>query len=297
MRAARLKDEARRLRAAARRRAKAALLARGNGAPPAGANGSIVAVADDLLWTLPELYRDRYPLAPISYGTVADFADSIDNLPGLATASGDMKNLQRCWAVKAVLGNVAPGERILEIGAGEPLVAGILSRLGYRVTIVDPYDGSGNGPRGHAHFSAAYPDVEIIREQFPPSRELGGEFACVYSISVLEHVPLEAIDGLIAGAHELLRPSAGCSIHAVDHVLAGWGADSHREGLDRIVAASGLESSALEATIAAMERDPETYFVSAESHNQWRGALSYDAYRMRRIGSVNLFSRVGPRRA
>ena len=89
-------------------------------------------------------------------------------MPGLAAASVDMKDLQRCWMVKAVLGNVEPGGRLLEIGAGEPLVAGLLSRLGYEVTIVDPYDGSGNGPREYADFASAYPDLDFVRDQFPP---------------------------------------------------------------------------------------------------------------------------------
>jgi hypothetical protein len=71
-------------------------------------------------------------------------------------------------------------------------------------------------------------------------------------------------------------------------VLAGFGADSHSEGLDRIAERSGLDLAELAAVIERMERDPETYFVSAEAHNQWRGAIEYDAYPMRRIGSVNL---------
>jgi len=293
MRANRLRDEARRVRAGVRRRARAAVLARSDGATAfAGANASSAVVGDDQLWVLPELYGS-YELEPIGYGTVRDYADSTDHLPGLAGASADMKNLQRCWAVKAILGNVERGGSLVEIGAGEPLVAGLLSRLGYRVTVVDPYDGSGNGPREYAQFAADYPDVEIVREQFPPASPLGEAVDCVYSISVLEHVPLEAIDGVIGGAIELLRPTSGCSIHAVDHVLAGWGTDSHREGLNQIVAASGLDLTELERTIQRMERDSETYFVSAESHNQWRGALPYDEYPMRRIGSVNLFARYG----
>ena len=40
-----------------------------------------------------------------------------------------------------------------------------------------------------------------------------------------------------------------------------------------------------------MEPDPETYFVSAEAHNQWRGSVPYDSYPMRRIGSVELSAR------
>ena len=42
-----------------------------------------------------------------------------------------------------------------------------------------------------------------------------------------------------------------------------------------------------------MELDSETYLVSAEAHNQWRGSVPYDSYPMRRIGSVNLFARPG----
>lgn len=262
-------------------------------APPqavSGANASAWVVKDHSLWPVAERYAGAFPLPAISYGTVRDFADSADQMRGLAGASFDMKDLQRCWTVKAVLGNVERGARILEIGAGEPLVAGMLSRLGYEVTVVDPYDGSGNGPREFKRFQTAYPDLRFVREQFPPGEPLGEGFAAVYSISVLEHVPLEQIDAVIEGGRALLAATDGCSIHAVDHVLAGWGAEEHRAKLERIVAGLGLQAEDLAATIGAMETDPETYFVSAEAHNRWRGDLPYEQYAMRRIGSVNLFA-------
>jgi len=268
---------------------KAALYAPTQAVP--GANASSVAVGDSSLWQIAERYAGSFELPPISFGTVRDFADSVDQMPGLAGASFDMKDLQRCWTVKAILGKVERGSRIVEIGAGEPLVAGILSRLGYEVVVVDPYDGSGNGPREFKRFKAAYPDLRFIRDQFPPSEELGEGIGAVYSISVLEHVPLDQIDRVIESSKQLLAGTGGCSIHAVDHVLAGWGAEEHREKLERIVSALGLASADLGATIAAMETDPETYFVSAEAHNRWRGDLPYDQYTMRRIGSVNLFAR------
>ena len=283
---------ARRARAAARRRLKARLAAPSPNGTPAGAqNASAAALADAELWPLRDLYEGRYEVAPIAFGTVRDYADSTENMLGLASASADMKNLQRCWMVKAVLGCVPRGSRLIEIGAGEPLVAGLLSRLGYEVTIVDPYDGSGNGPREYSRFAAAYPDVSIVRDQFPPDPGLSGPYDCVYSVSVLEHVPLEAIDGVIEGAREAVRERGGCQIHAVDHVIAGWGADGHRQVLDRIVAAMGLDQDELARTIERMERDPETYLVSAEAHNTWRGSVPYDSYPMRRIGSVNLYCR------
>lgn len=282
-----------RLRAAAARSpllrkvaGKAALYAP-SGATP-GANASAWTIAEGSLWPIAERYAGSFPLPAISYGTVRDFADSADHMTGLAGASFDMKDLQRCWMVKAILGNVERGSRILEIGAGEPLVAGMLSRLGYEVTVVDDYQGGGNGPREFKRFQTAYPDVRFVRELFPPSEPLGDDFAAAFSISVLEHVPLDQVGTVVEAGHELVAERGGCSIHAVDHVLAGWGAEEHREKLDRIVASLGLSEQDLAEKIDEMERDPETYFVSAEAHNRWRGDLPYDQYTMRRIGSVNL---------
>ncbi|MDX6606770.1 MAG: hypothetical protein QOD14_1310, partial [Solirubrobacterales bacterium] len=151
------------------------------------------AFPSDRLWELEELYRGRFEVEPLSYGTVRDFADSADHLGGLARASSDMKDLQRCWMVKAVLGNVERGGGLVEIGAGEPLVADLLTRLGYGVTVVDPYDGSGHGPEQFDEFRRAYPDVDFVRERFPPSDRLPGDVAGIYSISVLEHIPAEAV--------------------------------------------------------------------------------------------------------
>jgi Methyltransferase domain len=258
--------------------------------PGFGENASAWKVGNESLWPIVDRYGGSFNLPSISYGTVRDFADSTQTMPGLAGANFDMKDMQRCWTVKAILGNVPRGGRLLEIGAGEPLVAGLLSRLGFEVTVVDPYDGKGNGPLEFQAFERAYPDLRFIREDFPPPGGLSGSFDAVYSISVLEHVPLEAISGLITGAQELIAERRGHSIHAVDHVLAGWGADSHLEKLERIVAASDLSEGELRETITRLEADPETYFVSAEAHNRWRGDLDYDSYAMRRIVSINLFA-------
>ncbi len=247
-------------------------------------------VPSERLWELEQRYRGRFEVEPLSYGTVRDLADSVDNLGGLARASSDMKDLQRCWMVKAILGVVEPGGRLVEIGAGEPLVADLLSRLGYEVTIVDPYDGSGQGPREFEEFSRSHPEVTFIRERFPPSAGLEGTYAAVYSVSVLEHIPLEALGGVIAAATDLLA-SGGASIHAVDHVLAGWGAEQHLERLEEIVRGSGLPLDRLHELIRRLESDPEAYFVSAEAHERWRGALPYDSYPMRRIASIGVLSR------
>ena len=244
---------------------------------------------DDRLWELEDRYRSAFEVEPLSYGTVRDFADSLDNLAGLARANGDMKDLQRCWTLKAVLGSVEKGTRLVEIGAGEPLVADLLTRLGHRVTVVDPYDGSGQGPREFEHFRSAYPEVEFIRERFPPSGGFQGDVACVYSISVLEHIPAEEVGVVVEAARDLVVP-AGCSIHAIDHVVAGWGDWDHLGRLEEIVRSSGLDVTDLHSLFDRLRDDPEAYFVSAEAHERWRGGLPYHDYPMRRIASIGLVS-------
>jgi hypothetical protein len=263
-------------------------LRRGAQAHPDGRARELV--PDARLWEIEQRYRGSFPVEPLSHGTVRDLADSRDHFAGLARAAQDMKDLQRCWMVKAVLGCVEPGGRLVEIGAGEPLVADLLSRLGYEVTVVDPYDGSGQGPVEFERFRRAYPQLSFVRERFPPSVGPPVPLACVYSISVLEHIPLESVGGVVDAALDSLAPG-GCAIHAIDHVLAGWGAEAHLERLEEIVRRSGIAQDDLHRLLDRVRDDPDTYFVSAEAHERWRGDLPYDEYPMRRIASIMCTSR------
>src|SRR5687767_3105883 len=92
------------------------------------------------------LKRFRTPGCPsgTSYATVRDYCESLDEIPQITAMDGDLKNVQRPWAVKTILAHVPPPARLLEIGGGEPIVSGFLAELGYDVTLVDPYDGFGN---------------------------------------------------------------------------------------------------------------------------------------------------------
>ena len=55
-----------------------------------------------------------------SYATVRDYCESLDHLPQITGLDGDLKNVQRPWAVKALLRSVPSPARVLEIGGGEP---------------------------------------------------------------------------------------------------------------------------------------------------------------------------------
>ena len=236
-------------------------------------------------------YRNHFVTTPLSYATVRDYCDSVDHLPSLAIANQDLKDNQRPWVMKVILSLVRPGGRILEIGAGEPFVADILDRLGYEVWVVDPYDGTGNGPVEYERFRNECPNVRFVRSNFdenllsaPPSG-----FDCIYSISVLEHIPAPSLNGVFAGIRQYLRP-AGYSVHAIDHVHKGREAEKHYENLKTMVQLSGFEEARLARLLKQMDEDPETYYLSAESHNRWRGSLPYDEFPMRVCVSIQIIS-------
>lgn len=232
----------------------------------------------------------NYPTPALGYATVRDYCDSFDNLNALATRNLDLKDVQRPWILKAILASIPRGARLLEIGAGEPIVADMLSRLGYSVTIVDPYDGSGNGPVDFAAFKAQYPAVKFIRETFSEdTQDLEPHtFDCIYSISVLEHVPILELPRLCAGIRKHLNPQSGTSIHAIDHILKGNGDAYHLEHLLVMADLMRIGRSSLSAILAQMAEDTDTYFLSAESHNRWRGPTAYDSFPMRKVVSVHL---------
>jgi len=230
-----------------------------------------------------------FQLKPLSYGTVRDYCDSFDNLPALATANGDLKDCQRPWLLKAILSKVPAKGRLLEIGAGEPIVADLLQQLGHEVWIVDPYDGSGNGPTHYEQYRARYPDLKFVRAVFGDGlKELkDNSFDCIFSISVLEHVPCPALRSVFSGLRRYLKRD-GSTIHAIDHVHRGNGAADHLVNLRYMMDGFGFQQSELDHLLAVMSDDTETYYLSAESHNRWRAGVPYDQFPMRVCVSIQV---------
>lgn len=247
-----------------------------------------------------ERYKGK-PISSLSYATVPDFCDSADFLPQIVRFEATLKDVQRPWAVKAILGTTPLGSKILEIGGGEPLVSDFLQKLGYQVTLIDPYDGSGNGPREYERFKQDYPNVRIIREYFKKgAASLAGEtFDCIFSVSVLEHIPTEDLPNLFEGIDQFLKPG-GRSIHCIDDVVEGATADWHFQQVREILALQRrLQSPAVTLTgarqyaeeqlhslYAQMQNDIETYYLSPLEFYRWKNGISYDEYPFRKIVSV-----------
>jgi SAM-dependent methyltransferase len=238
---------------------------------------------------LASLYS-RFAVKPLSYGTVRDYCDSFDNLTPL-TANGDLKDCQRPWMLKAILSKVRPKGRLLEIGAGEPTVADLLQRLGHEVWIVDPYDGSGNGPTHYEQYRSRYPNLKFVRAVFGDGLNeiVENSFDCIFSISVLEHLGSHGLQSMFNGMRRFLKRD-GSTIHAIDHVHRGNGADQHLANLRRMMDGFGFQQDELDALLAALSEDTETYYLSAESHNRWRAGVPYDQFPMRVCVSIQVVS-------
>jgi hypothetical protein len=159
---------------------------------------------------------------------------------------------------------------------------------------VDPYDGSGNGPVQYEEFRKQYPHLRLLRSHFhdrlhgvPPRA-----FDCIYSISVLEHIPPPDMLGVFRGLRIFLKPK-GFSIHAVDHVHRGNGAAEHLANLRLMAHGFGFSQAGLDSMLDEMTADTETYYLSAESHNRWRGNMPYQEFPMRICVSVQFISQAG----
>ena len=242
----------------------------------------------------------RKTLSILDYATVRDFCDSADHFPQIMRFDGDLKDVQRPWMTKSILRILPQGANLLEIGGGEPLVASNLEKLGYNVTIVDPYDGSGNGPQTYAQYLKVYPHVKLVKTYFDKDTPLTEKtFDCIFSISVLEHVPHIKLADIFIGISKFLKPS-GFSIHCTDLVIAGQMADWHDEGAREIILLQNmmqnpsLDENQMRHQITAMfekyyqniATDLDTYYHSAQGHNLWRGGRPYEEYPYRKIVSM-----------
>ena len=227
-----------------------------------------------------------------SYATVADYCESVDELPQIAPLDGDLKNVQRPWAAKTIVAQVPPPARLLEIGGGEPIVSGFLAELGYQVTLVDPYDGAGNGPTDYERYREQFPHVKIVRDYFRP--DLGTlaprSFDAIFSISVLEHIPPDALASCFDAIGEFLAPT-GTSIHCFDFILQGAGDTYDYVQAQQILAeqarVTGIPNDiSFNEFLQELRADVETFFLSPQGHHYWRGGRPYPDFPFRKVVSL-----------
>lgn len=246
--------------------------------------------------TLLRLFAQRGCPLGLSYATVRDYCESVDAVPQIAPTDGDLKNVQRPWAVKTIIGCVPPAARLLEVGGGVPAVSGFLAELGYDVTLIDPYDGFGNGPTEYERYRALFPNVKLVRDYFRPgiSDLAPKSFDCVFSVSVLEHIRAESLPQCFDAIAEVLAPG-GVSIHCFDFILQGPGDIYDRSIAEQIIAQQGRvcesPTDSLPSLLDRLRDDVETFYLSPQGHQLWRGARAYDEFPFRKVVSLQMVDR------
>jgi hypothetical protein len=121
-----------------------------------------------------------------------------------------LKSIQDAMVFDSI-GDVA-GKRILEVGGGLSRLLPWLSRANECV-LADPLDGRDGGPKRIPN--APY---EVVAEEVGANQVLLDTlkpFDLVFSVSVVEHVPLDQLDGFFGGCRSVLK-SGGRMIHLID---------------------------------------------------------------------------------
>lgn len=122
----------------------------------------------------------------------------------------DLKTVEDAY-IMSELGQ-ARGLRLLEAGGGNSRVLRRLARDN-ECWLADKFAGLGRGPTRPPHL----PGVRIIQNylgKFDPALP-ADYFDAVFSISVVEHVPLEELEAFFADCARLLKPG-GRLLHAID---------------------------------------------------------------------------------
>ena len=205
----------------------------------------------------------------------------------LATASRDLKDVQRPWVLKAIVGAVAPGlaaarDRRGRAGRRRAARAARLRRDRRR-----PVRRPRRRPDRRRALST--PSGRPVRPRPVPGRRPGRRARSTASTrSRCSSTSRSTRSTSCApGSRAASAPAAARSTRSTTS-SAARATPTTSSGSAGSRAALGIDDGELDETLARLADDPETYFLSAESHNRWRGGVPYDEFPMRRCVSIQL---------
>ena len=170
-----------------------------------------------------------YEILNISYATVTELFEMFDaKLDGIVDQLTFLKHFQRPWVLKQILANLSSVKTstILSIGEGYDIAAGILSnKYKAKVYVLDKYEKDEVLDESRYDWGIT---VEDLKKKNPevtyvyglagmPALHLLGDnmFDCIYSNSVLEHIPHENFGDAIDDMDRMLKRN-GIQVHAID---------------------------------------------------------------------------------
>ena len=157
----------------------------------------------------------------LTYAKVSElFSYLEDGIPFAKSCT--LKGHAACWVSKN--GAFTPGQRVLDVGGGRSSLAYyIQTTLGCEVWVLDDYDSSEYDGWDPTELLQEYPTVKYI---FSKAGDFTAEipdqyFDCIYSISVLEHIPSTMMHDVFLDMIRMLKPG-GIMLHCIDLGLSNY---------------------------------------------------------------------------
>jgi 2-polyprenyl-3-methyl-5-hydroxy-6-metoxy-1,4-benzoquinol methylase len=177
----------------------------------------------DLLKTEECHQKNNSVLLSISAGTVTELYEMYERQI-IGCGLRQLKHHQRPFVFNEIIkycgGDLEKG-KFLEIGAGFDNSSGVFAEAyGPRITILDKYEGEWASRSGKTY-------EDLIRENFKVKYVIGlagypeehkisdNSFECIYSVSVLEHVPKHKFGDVLLDIDRMLKPD-GIQVHSID---------------------------------------------------------------------------------
>ena len=240
-----------------------------------------------------------YSRIPDHYALLRRYEEEFPDAAAPLKLRGMLKDLQNLIALDQILTRLPEGGRMLEIGGGSCLMMRslILGRPEkYDCWNLDPLDGSGNGPRSLAHAREnetpmrALNGITIVEERigaFSPALD-DASFDFIFSVSVMEHIPIRDWPKCFDDMHRLLK-FGGFVCHAVDlHPLDRQTAEDRlimlRLSQDRLFQPCDPH---MIPSIEDIRTDPETLSVSPFEYARWLRYMNEPDGPYRRVASGN----------
>lgn len=212
---------------------------------------------------------------------------------------GMLKDFQNLFALDQILSRLPEGGRLLEIGGGSCIMMRALNagRPGkYDCWSLDPLDGSGNGPKSESHAGEGEAAMRTLNGITTIEERIGefsktlkdASFDCIFSVSVMEHIPIRDWPNCFDDMFRLLKPG-GFVCHAVDlHPL------DLQTAQDRLIMLRLSQDKkfrpadrAQSPSIEYIRNDPDTLSVSPFEYARWLRYMDEPDGPYRRVASGN----------
>ncbi len=220
----------------------------------------------------------------INYSKIDDFYkylnryEEYEELISPEKLRGDLKDFQNLFALDFILNHYPKGANLLEIGGGDcKMLSALLKKhpQKYKCWSLDPLLGAGGGLLFDdiLQQKKINPKITLIKQVIGDFSEdvPNNFFDCVFSISVLEHIPIDLWGRSFKDMRRSLKVDGGKTFHCIDVPIDSEISKKRYEFVNNIENEKvGFKKyNDINMQIKYSLKDPQTYFVSPITYFGW----------------------------